>query len=58
MAHNTPSFWHNLGQKVNTGIQMAATAKHIYDTGKMVYAGMQAAAPMIEGIVSTAAILL
>ena len=57
MAHNTPTFWHSLGQKVNTGIQMAATAKHIYDTGKMVYAGMQAAAPIIEGIVSTAALL-
>jgi hypothetical protein len=57
MAHNAPSFWHNLGQKVNTGIQMAATAKHIYDAGKMVYAGMQAAAPIVAGIVSTAALL-
>ena len=57
MAHNTPSLWNSIGQKVNTGIQMAATAKHIYDAGKMIYAGIRTAAPIIEGIVSTAALL-
>ena len=57
MAHNTPSLWNSIGQKVNTGIQMAATAKHIYDAGKIIYTGIRTAAPIIEGIISNAALL-
>ena len=58
MAHHQPvSFWQSLGQKVSTGLEVAATAKHIWDVGKMAYAGIRAAAPVIEGIISTAALL-
>ena len=58
MAHHQPtSFWHSFGQKVTTGLEMAATAKHIWDVGKLAYAGIRAAAPVIEGIISTAALL-
>ena len=58
MAHyQHTSFWQNLGQKVNTGIEIAATAKHIWDAGKMAYAGIRAAAPVLEGLLTTAALL-
>jgi len=58
MAHHQPaSFWHNLGQKVNSGLEMAATAKAIWDVGKMAYTGIRTAAPLIQGILSTAALL-
>jgi hypothetical protein len=58
MAHYQPnSFWHNIGQKVHSGIEMAATAKAIWDVGKMAYTGYRTVAPIIQGIISTASLL-
>ena len=58
MAHYQPSsFWHNIGQKVHSGLEMAATAKAIWDVGKMAYTGIRTAAPIIQGILSTASLL-
>ena len=51
-----PSAWQNLGQKVHQGLELASTAKAIWDTGKMIYTGIRAAALFIEGIMSTAAL--
>ena len=52
MAHQQQqsSFMHNLGQKVNRGLEMAATAKSIWDTGKLVYSGISAVAPYMAAL--------
>ena len=59
MAHqqSASSFFDNLGQKVQTGIHIASVAKHKWGTGKLLYAGFNAAAPYLEGMIATAAIL-
>jgi hypothetical protein len=53
MAHhqnNPPSFLNNLGQKVQTGLKLASTAKGIFDAGRMVVQGLQVAAPYIAAL--------
>jgi len=58
MAHHQhTSFGQNRGQQVHTGNDMAVTATGVWDAGKMVDAGVRAAAPIIEGNLSTAALL-
>ena len=58
MAHyQRTSFWHNIGHKVNSGLEMAATAKAIWNVGKMAYTGFRTVAPVIQGIISTASLL-
>ena len=57
--HQQPvsSYFQNLGQKVHQGIELAATAKSKWHTGKLVYSGLQAAAPYIESMLATAALV-
>ena len=59
MAHqqSSSSFFNNIGQKVQTGIHIASVAKNIWGTGQILYAGFNAAAPYLEGMIATAAIL-
>ena len=59
MAHqqSSSSFFNNIGQKVQTGIHIASMAKNIWGTGKLLYAGFNAAAPYLEGMLATDAIL-
>ena len=35
------------GNKVRQGVELAGTAKAVWDTGKMIYAGAQAISPYI-----------
>lgn len=37
----------NLGDKVRQGAEIAGTVKGIWDTGKMVYGGIQTIAPYV-----------
>jgi hypothetical protein len=46
----TSSFMHNIGQKVNKGLEIAATAKSIWDTGRLVYSGISAVAPYMAAL--------
>ena len=60
MAHTQQAqsaFWHSVGQKVRTGVEMAATAKNIWNTGKLIYQGVRTAAPYIETTLAGAALL-
>lgn len=43
-----PSFFADVGNKIKYGLELAGTAKGLYDVGKFIYSGMQAAAPMIS----------
>ena len=43
-----PSYMESIGQKVKNVVDMGIAAKKVYDVGKMVYQGFEAAAPMIE----------
>jgi hypothetical protein len=40
----------SIGQKVKQGAEIIGTLKGIYDTGKVIYNGVQAAAPIIAGL--------
>ena len=44
----------NLGDKVRQGAEIAGTVKGIWDTGKMVYGGIQTIAPYIPYIAAAA----
>ena len=55
MGHQ--SYWQNVGDKIHTGVKTLAAMKGIWDTGKAIYNGVRVAAPYIEGLVSTAALL-
>ena len=41
------SYFQNLGQKVHQGIELAATAKSIWNTGRLIYTGLETVAPYI-----------
>ena len=47
-----PSLMSSIGQKVKQGAEMLGTIKGIYDTGKVIYNGVQAAAPYVAPIVA------
>lgn len=60
-----PSFFSSLGSKIKTGLELAGTAKGIYDMGRMIYQGASTYGPMIYNTaramgptVATAAALL
>jgi hypothetical protein len=41
------SWSQTFGNKVKQGVELAGTAKAVWDTGKMIYAGVQAVSPYI-----------
>ncbi len=55
--HQAKSFWHNLGQKVHSGLEMANTAKDVWNMGKAIIGGIRIAAPYVGQVLSTAALL-
>ena len=56
-SYRQPGFWENVNNKVHTGVKTLAAMKGIWDTGKAIYGGLQAAAPYMEGLASMAALL-
>ena len=48
--YQAPSFWQSIGNKVKTGAEVAGTMKGIWDVGRAVYHGVQAAAPVIRAV--------
>jgi hypothetical protein len=48
--HNTQGqqteFWHNVGQKLKTGAEIAGAVKGIWNTGKAIYGGVRTIAPL------------
>lgn len=47
-SYRPPSTIESIGQKVKNAAEFAGTIKGIWDTGKVIYSGFQAAAPYIE----------
>ena len=41
------SWSQTFGNKVRQGVELAGTAKAVWDTGKMIYTGIQAVSPYI-----------
>jgi len=52
--HNTQGhqteFWHNMGQKLKTGAEIAGAVKGIWNTGKAIYGGVRAIAPLVGAL--------
>lgn len=45
-------FAHNVGHKLQQGVELGMALKGIYDAGKVVYAGATVAAPYVMGVAS------
>ena len=45
-----PSLMSSIGEKLKQGAEMLGTIKGIYDTGKVIYNGVQTIAPIVAGI--------
>ena len=48
-GHQT-EFWHNMGQKLKTGAEIAGAVKGIWNTGKAIYGGVRAIAPLVGAL--------
>ena len=46
--YRKPNYMESIGQKVKNVFEMGMAAKKVYDVGKIVYQGFEAAAPMIK----------
>ena len=48
-GHQT-EFWHNMEQKLKTGAEIAGAVKGIWNTGKAIYGGVRAIAPLVGAL--------
>ena len=46
------SVWQGIGSKIKTGVEVAGAIKSIWDAGKVIYGGIQAAAPMAGSLLA------